>query len=132
MNKIAKNRRGMIWKYMTEAEKNCIINATNNGKHLTYFHHILKEFVITDKTYDKLPCNAYWIQEWDKLTGKALEGKWCKIWDSYKEKFIISKIKKYNKKSAEDCYPYYALNMEYYSNAEAITDPDLLEKLENL
>ena len=70
MDKINKNRKGMIFEMMTEEEQECLKKQDN-----IIFYISNQWSAVSTPNWDT--SLAYWCSDWDKPTGEKLVGKLC-------------------------------------------------------
>ena len=80
MNRIDKNRKGVVFGLMTDEERQCIANQKN-----IIFFCAENEWLVKDEyMYEHRQYNtsvAYWCPDWDEPTGEELVGKLCWVCD---------------------------------------------------
>jgi len=92
MDKISKERKGVVWALMTDEERNCLIKSNN----VLFFFEDGWDTANKPK-YDNN--TAYWSTDFDEPTGEELVGKWCILYeneeDIEQDRFYIAKCINY-------------------------------------
>jgi hypothetical protein len=104
MNRIDRNRKGMVFSEMTEEEQACLKSAKAAGKTIISVRYPTGwECIINPDWYNNI---AYWVKEWDEPEGEELVGLLCHLDDTEEELDIIAFVTEYDPKSVYSKYLY--------------------------
>ena len=107
-----KNRKGIVFGMMKLEEQRELKRAVEDGLQCIYYHYARGFEDISDPSFSK--DIAYWIREWDNPTGKELIGKWCIVWSSLEDDYMVAKIYDYSEVG------YYITNTDILKHAEIL------------
>ena len=113
MERLPKERKGVVWGMMTEDERECF--ALFPGTLMEYFPN---HGWVESRSNDPVDHAAYWMKEWDEPTEKELVGKCCVLWNADSEEFVVGKVLDY-----DDDMDFYCAG-GWYDHARPATEED--------